>query len=178
MPTIYIHTTIAGGRFLVEYEIQMEALEMSSNNNISQAEVKIVFRRRMEFHVTNTFLQTLILLLVGYMSYYFKEDNFTDRIMVTLTTMLVIVVIASSIQDVRTSISQCWRQVLLMTSLPLFRASPRPPTTRWWIGGSSSRPTCWPSPWPSTRTWRTCAPRPRAARGRGADPSSSGPPGS
>ncbi len=73
---------------------------MSSKENISYAEVKIVFRRRMEFHVTNTFLQTLILLMVGYMSYYFKEDNFTDRIMVTLTTMLVIVVIASSIQNV------------------------------------------------------------------------------
>ncbi len=78
----------------------MERLEVTSSNNISTAEVKIVFRRRMEFHVTNTFLQTLILIMVGYMSYYFDEDNFTDRIMVTLTTMLVIVVITSSIQAV------------------------------------------------------------------------------
>ena len=84
----------------MEYEIQMEALEMISVNNISRAEVKIVFRRRMEFHVTNTFLQTLILILVGYMSYYFDEDDFTNRVMVTLTTMLVIVVITSAIQEV------------------------------------------------------------------------------
>ena len=44
-------------RKLVEYEIQMEALQFRSVNNISQAVVKFVFRRRMEFHVTNTFLQ-------------------------------------------------------------------------------------------------------------------------
>lgn len=89
-----------GGRTLVEYEIQMEVLEIKSVNNISTAEVKIVFRRRMEYHVTNTFLQTLILMFVGYMSLYFDVDNFTDRIMVTLTTMLVIATITSSIQSV------------------------------------------------------------------------------
>jgi len=102
---------------LVEYEIQKEALETRTNaENISEAAIKIVFRRRMEFHVTNTFLQTLILIGVGYMSYYFEVDNFTDRlegksycmylsftvtcrIMVTLTTMLVIATITSSIQS-------------------------------------------------------------------------------
>ncbi len=73
---------------------------MMSVKNISRAEVKIVFRRRMEYHVTNTFLQTGILMMVGYMSYYFRVDNFTDRIMVTLTTMLVIATITSSIQTV------------------------------------------------------------------------------
>ena len=49
--------SIAASRFLVEYEIQMEALQISSRNNISRAELKFVFRRRMEFHVANTFLQ-------------------------------------------------------------------------------------------------------------------------
>ena len=91
-----------GGRTLVEYEIQMETLEITSKNNISQAIVKIVFRRKMEFHVTNTFLQTFILICIGYMSFYFDVDNFTDRIMVTLTTMLVIATITASIQEVNT----------------------------------------------------------------------------
>ena len=53
-------------RKLVEYEIQMEALEFRSVNNISQGIVKFVFRRNMEFHVTNTFLQTFLLTCVGY----------------------------------------------------------------------------------------------------------------
>lgn len=88
-------------RKLVEYEIQMEALTFQSVNNISQGVVKFVFRRNMEFHVTNTFLQTFILTCVGYFSYYFDVDNFSDRIMVVLTTMLVVATITTAIQDVR-----------------------------------------------------------------------------
>ena len=87
-------------RKLVEYEIQMEALEFRSVNNVSQGIVKFVFRRNMEFHVTNTFLQTFLLTCVGYFSYYFDVDNFSDRIMVVLTTMLVVATINSSIQNV------------------------------------------------------------------------------
>ena len=87
-----------GGRILVEYEIQLEKLEISSRDNISVAEVKIVFRRRMEYHVTNTFLQTLILVGVGFMSLFFDVDNFSDRVMVVLTTMLVIATVQSTIQ--------------------------------------------------------------------------------
>ena len=44
-------------RKLVEYEIQMEALEFKSVNNISLGIVKFVFRRNMEFHVTNPNLE-------------------------------------------------------------------------------------------------------------------------
>jgi hypothetical protein len=66
-------------RKLVEYEIQLEDLQFKSVNNISQAIVKFVFRRNMMFHVTNTFLQTFILTCVGYFSYYFDVDNFSDR---------------------------------------------------------------------------------------------------
>ena len=87
-------------RKLVEYEIQMEALQFRSVNNISQGVVKFVFRRNMEFHVTNTFLQTFILTCVGYFSYFFDVENFSDRIMVVLTTMLVVATITTSIQTV------------------------------------------------------------------------------
>ena len=91
-------------RKLVEYEIQMEDLNFRTSNNISQGVVKFVFRRNMEFHVTNTFLQTFLLVCVGYFSYYFDVDNFSDRIMVVLTTMLVVATITTSIQDVRKSV--------------------------------------------------------------------------
>ena len=53
----HLRATTAASRTLVEYEIQMEDLQISSENNISKAELKFVFRRRMEFHVANTFLQ-------------------------------------------------------------------------------------------------------------------------
>ena len=92
-------------RKLVEYEIQMEALEFRSVKNVSQGVVKFVFRRNMEFHVTNTFLQTFLLTCVGYFSYYFDVDNFSDRIMVVLTTMLVVATITTSIQDVSNTLN-------------------------------------------------------------------------
>ncbi len=61
----YLRCTIsifdyAASRTLVEYEIQLEDLQIGSVNNISRASLKFVFRRRMEFHVANTFLQVRI----------------------------------------------------------------------------------------------------------------------
>ena len=44
-------------------------------------------------------LQTMILVLIGYLSFYFDLENFTDRAMIVLTTMLVIATITSSIQQ-------------------------------------------------------------------------------
>ena len=86
---------------MVEYEIQLEHLEMKAVNNISRAYIKIVFARKIEFHIANTFLQTFLLILVGYMSLYFDIEDFTDRIMVTLTSMLVVATLLSAIQSVR-----------------------------------------------------------------------------
>ena len=43
----------------------------------------------------------MVLVLIGYLSFYFDLENFTDRAMVVLTTMLVIATITSSIQAVR-----------------------------------------------------------------------------
>ncbi|TRY67315.1 hypothetical protein TCAL_11764 [Tigriopus californicus] len=88
-----------GTRSLVEYDIQMEDIELKTIENKSAVAVRVIFRRRMEFHVTNTFLQTFILIGIGYMSLHFDVDNFSDRIMVTLTTMLVIATITASIQE-------------------------------------------------------------------------------
>ena len=42
----------------------------------------------------------MVLVLIGYLSFYFDIENFTDRAMVVLTTMLVIATITSSIQAV------------------------------------------------------------------------------
>lgn len=92
-----------GPRKLVEYEIQLEALHIETVNRTSRAVVMIVFRRNMIFHVTNTFLQTFMLVLVGLLTLFFAIDNFTDRIMVTLTTLLVIATVTASIQAVGSS---------------------------------------------------------------------------
>ena len=108
---------------LVEYEIQEVALFttsvvfffsfqkffvlVSSNfllskvDKISQARARVVFRRRMEYHLSNTIAPTFLLMLVGYLSFFFNVDDFTDRIMVALTSTLVIATLMSSIAEVR-----------------------------------------------------------------------------
>ena len=48
---------ILASRLLVEYEIKMEVLQLRVVNNVSRAHLEFVFTRRMEYHVTNTFLQ-------------------------------------------------------------------------------------------------------------------------
>ena len=107
---------------LVEYKIQMQDLKiLTSKDDISVAQVRVVFQRKMEYHVANTFLQvgnlklkqsqnsmkcplllqTFVIMMVGYLSFYFEIDDFNDRIMVSLTTLLVVATMTSSIQAVR-----------------------------------------------------------------------------
>ena len=71
----------------------------------------------MEFHVTNTFLQTLLLVVVGYMSFFFDIDNFTDRIMVSLTTMLVIATIVTANQAVSVILDDIISSILEKTQI-------------------------------------------------------------
>ena len=73
----------------------------TSVEGMSEAVVKIVFRRRVFYHVTNTCLQTFILAMVAFMTMFFAIDNTTDRVMVTLTTMLVVATVITTIQAVR-----------------------------------------------------------------------------
>ena len=76
-----------GERWLVEYLIRQEVAFIKERQNTSWAVVVIVFQRRMEYHVTNTILQTFIMVCTGSLSFFFRVDNFQDRIMVTLTVM-------------------------------------------------------------------------------------------
>ncbi len=87
----------------MEYDIQAtDFVTSATKGNVSQAIVKIVFRRRMEYHVLSTFIQTAILVITGYITFFFDIDDFTNRVMVVLTALLVVATIISSVQAVRT----------------------------------------------------------------------------
>ena len=47
-----------------------------------------------------TFLQTILLVVCGWISFYFDIDDFTNRVMVVLTAMLVVATIVSTVQAV------------------------------------------------------------------------------
>ena len=89
-----------GQKFLVEYTVERQELIIPEmNSNYSVASVHLYFRRRVVYHLLNIFLQSFLLVLTGYMSLFFNVNNFSDRVMVALTVMLVMASLNSSIQD-------------------------------------------------------------------------------
>lgn len=90
-----------GARSLSQYEIATEELEITRNErNFSTAFVKVVLRHRTEFHVANSFIQTLIVLVVAFATFFFDLSDFSDRIMVNAVLLLVMATINASIQNV------------------------------------------------------------------------------
>merc|ERR1711902_395084 len=55
------------------------------------------FKRRWVYHLITVFFQSILLLGVAYMTFYFKMSNFQDRVMIAITTMMVVATIQSSI---------------------------------------------------------------------------------
>ena len=64
MKKIYLHIFYKDSRMLEEYEILNENLEITSIRNTSHATVKIVFRRRIEYHIKKTFLQVFFNVII------------------------------------------------------------------------------------------------------------------
>ena len=62
-------------RVLEEYEIINEVLYIDTIENKSRANVKFAFRRRIEYHITNTFTQVKGKSYVGnYLNYVSKSE--------------------------------------------------------------------------------------------------------
>ena len=61
----------------------------------------VVFRRQTGFHSITTFAQTMVILLVAFVTYFFNSRNFSDRIMVNVILLLILSTISSSAQSVR-----------------------------------------------------------------------------
>ena len=54
-----------GSRILDEYEVLKEVLHITSVKNMSHAHAKFIFRRRIQYHISHTFLQV----------HYFSHNN-------------------------------------------------------------------------------------------------------
>ena len=92
-----------GKRHLIDYEVVKEEMVICTIDgvNISYAQIDIMFKRKFEYHISNTFLSTMLLIIISFMTFFFEVDNFTDKIMVVLTTMLVIATLQSTTQQVQ-----------------------------------------------------------------------------
>merc|ERR1711978_698586 len=68
-----------------------------TSSKYASMKVSLSFTRRWFYHGINVFLQSVLLLIVAYMTFYYRVDNFQDRVMVSITCMLVIANVQSSI---------------------------------------------------------------------------------
>jgi len=88
-----------GDRSLLEYTVGGMFLKVVNDTSSKYASMKVSlsFTRRCFYHLINVFLQSVLLLVVAYMTFYYRVDNFQDRVMVSITCMLVIANVQSSI---------------------------------------------------------------------------------
>ena len=68
-----------------------------SDRTYAGMKVSLFMTRRWFYHAISVFLQSILLLIVAYMTFYYRVDNFEDRVMVSITCMLVIANVQSSI---------------------------------------------------------------------------------
>ncbi|XP_064091613.1 uncharacterized protein LOC135205179 [Macrobrachium nipponense] len=85
------HVHFSGRRQLVEYvvgEISMEST--AQNSSFSGLQVQLIFIRQSGYHLVATYLPTSIMIVIAYLSFFFGVEDFNDRIMVSLTSLLVL----------------------------------------------------------------------------------------
>ena len=90
-----------GEEYLLEYRVGGMLLKTINDTEAKYASMKVslILTRRWFYHGISVFLQSILLLVVAYMTFYYRVDNFQDRVMVSITCMLVIANVQSSINE-------------------------------------------------------------------------------
>lgn len=57
--------------------------------NYSGVEVQLYLRNLSNFYITSTYVPTFIIVVIGYLVYFFPLANFNERVLVGLTGLLV-----------------------------------------------------------------------------------------
>jgi len=91
--------TYLGNRMLVEYVVGDSVMEDLNNQSdkFGRVRTNIVFKRRWIYHLITIFIQSMLLIFTAYLTFYFRISNFQDRIMIAITTMMVVATMQSSI---------------------------------------------------------------------------------
>jgi len=80
-------------------DMLLKSMQNESGRKYSALKVSLALTRRWIWHLFGVFIQSILLLVVAYMTFYYRIDNFQDRIMVAITCMLVIANVQSSINE-------------------------------------------------------------------------------
>ncbi|XP_047502382.1 uncharacterized protein LOC125047881 [Penaeus chinensis] len=78
-----------GKRKLLEYYLKEEFMAPEDVGNYSGQVIEMKFRNLSTFYVTSTYIPTFIIVVIGYIVFFFPVEDFNERIMVALTALLV-----------------------------------------------------------------------------------------
>lgn len=73
--------------------------EVGQEGGYSQATVTINFQRRYSYYFTSAYLPIVMLMFISYASLYCPRDNLDLRVMMALTTLLVLFALYQQISD-------------------------------------------------------------------------------
>ncbi|XP_068237916.1 uncharacterized protein [Palaemon carinicauda] len=79
-----------GNRRLLEYYLDEVESENSESRGKSEVRVYIKFVNLYNYYISGTYVPTTLLMTITYLTFYFTLEDFTDRIMVSLTALLVL----------------------------------------------------------------------------------------
>lgn len=91
--------TYLGAKTLREYEMMFVEMNPSDWKNHSGHEIKFHLNNLSGFHVSSTYIPTFLMVLISYSTFYFEMDDFNDRIMVSLTALLVLATLFTQITE-------------------------------------------------------------------------------
>ncbi|XP_071523164.1 LOW QUALITY PROTEIN: uncharacterized protein [Panulirus ornatus] len=91
--------TYLGAKTLREYEMIFVEMIQSNWRNHSGLEIKFHLQNLSGFHVSSTYIPTFLMVLIAYSTFYFELDDFNDRIMVSLTSLLVLATLFTQISE-------------------------------------------------------------------------------
>lgn len=78
-----------GSELLLEYHLGQPTLLYDNSGEYSEAKVRIPLERRSGYAILNIYTPSLILLVISYVSLFFRPHIFEVRVMTTLTALLV-----------------------------------------------------------------------------------------
>lgn len=88
-----------GPESIREYSFRNIVMYKNDKGNYSGQAIKITLANLSSYHVTVSFIPTLVMVLICYFTLYFDLDDFQDRIMVSLTALLVLATLFTQITE-------------------------------------------------------------------------------
>ncbi|XP_069188985.1 uncharacterized protein [Procambarus clarkii] len=90
---VFINNTtviFTGMKLLLEYNVEDVTLKRFPIESQSCVQINIIFTNLNGYFISNTYIPTFLLVIISYITFFFDMEDFTNRIMVALTSLLVL----------------------------------------------------------------------------------------